>query len=116
VYVVIWEYAVSAGKAGEFARVYGRDGDWSAYFKAFPGYISTGIFHGNAGRYLVLDYWSDRASYRSFLDGNREDYERMSEGYKALYDGETRIGDFVVADFVFPPFADPAFGGFRELG
>jgi heme-degrading monooxygenase HmoA len=96
-YVVAFLYAVTEGGEEAFERAYGPEGEWAAFFTGADGYLGTELHRSveDAGRYLVLDRWSDEGRYRAFLAARREEYERRGRAAEALYATEDRLGAFV---------------------
>ena len=96
-YVVAFLYSVARGGEQAFEREYGPAGGWAAFFAGADGYLGTELHRGveDAGRYLLLDRWSDEGRYRAFLTARREEYERRGRAAEALYATEDRLGAFV---------------------
>jgi heme-degrading monooxygenase HmoA len=96
-YVVAFLYLVAQSGEEAFEHEYGPGGEWSRFFAGAEGYRGTELHRDveDAGRYLVLDRWTDEPSYRTFLTARREEYEGRGRAAEALYVTEDRLGAFV---------------------
>jgi 8-oxo-dGTP pyrophosphatase MutT (NUDIX family)/heme-degrading monooxygenase HmoA len=95
-HVLVWEFSPAAGRAAEFERAYGPDGDWARFFRRDPGYLGTELLRGAAGRYLTLDRWRSRAAFEAFKTREAEEYAAIDRRMEALTSRETAIGAFDV--------------------
>lgn len=91
---LVFSYEVT--DTAEFERVYGPDGEWSAFFRQGPGYVGTELLRDveNPGRYLVVDRWDSREAYNAFVDAHREEYMRRVDETAFHYDSELHLGSF----------------------
>jgi heme-degrading monooxygenase HmoA len=82
--------------AAEFERVYGMDGEWSAFFDGARGYIGTELLRDveAATRYLVVDRWESADAYNAFVSEHRDEYMRRVDETRFHYDSELRLGTF----------------------
>ena len=89
-------FAYDARDPDEFERVYGPEGDWTAFFRAGDGYVGTELLRDveTPGRYLVIDRWETREAYQAFVDANRDEYMRRVDETAFHYDQELRVGTF----------------------
>jgi heme-degrading monooxygenase HmoA len=92
--LIVFAYTVEEAERGRFERVYGRDGEWAAFFRADPGYVGTELHRDAEDRYLLVDRWVSRAAYEGFLARHRDDYDRRSRAAEGLYRSETLVGRF----------------------
>jgi uncharacterized protein len=76
-----------------FARVYGPNGEWARFFRRGAGYLGTELLAGEDG-FLLIDRWTSREAYTSFLAEHREEYERRCAEAEPLYVRETRVDEF----------------------
>jgi quinol monooxygenase YgiN len=95
--LIVFAYEVEPAERRRFARVYGRDGEWAAFFRADAGYLGTELHRAeeDPSRYLVIDHWASPAAYAAFLERNRDEYDRRSRATGALYRRETFVGRFL---------------------
>jgi heme-degrading monooxygenase HmoA len=91
VFCAVFSYEVSDRSA--FERAYGPDGEWARFFRGGEGYLGTELL-ASGDRYLLIDRWTSRAAYESFLAERREEYEARSAEAEPLYVREERIGEF----------------------
>jgi heme-degrading monooxygenase HmoA len=80
----------------EFERVYGPDGEWTAFFRGGDGYLGTELLRDveTPGRYLAIDRWETREAYQAFVDAHRNEYMRRLDETVFHYRQELRIGSF----------------------
>jgi len=96
-YVIIWEYEVSAEKRSEFERNYAATGEWSSLFKKAEGYLGTELLRDvtNTQRYITIDRWTTKAAYEDFLDRWKEEYNQLDERCKGLASREILLGKWI---------------------
>jgi 8-oxo-dGTP diphosphatase len=95
-HVLVWEFAPAAGRAAEFERAYGPDGDWARFFRRDPGYLGTELLRGAAGRYLTIDRWRTRDAFEAFKKREAEEYATLDRRMEALTSHEACLGSFDV--------------------
>jgi heme-degrading monooxygenase HmoA len=80
----------------EFERVYGPEGEWTAFFRGGEGYLGTELLRDveTPGRYLAIDRWETREAYQAFVDAHRDEYMRHVDETVFHYRQELRIGTF----------------------
>ncbi len=80
----------------EFERVYGPDGEWTAFFRPGRGYIGTELLRDleTPGRYLVIDRWESADAYNAFVGEQRDAYMALVDETRFLYASELRFGTF----------------------
>jgi heme-degrading monooxygenase HmoA len=81
---------------GDFALVYGPDGEWAQFFRQGTGYIGTELLHDveEPERYLVIDRWESAEAYSAFLTEFRDEYMRRADEARLHYTQELRFGTF----------------------
>jgi heme-degrading monooxygenase HmoA len=91
---LVFSYEVR--ETGQFARVYGPDGDWAQFFSGAAGYIGTERLRDVElpTRYLVIDRWESADAYNAFAAANREEYMRRVDDSRFHYEQELRFGTF----------------------
>jgi len=89
-------FSYEARDAVEFERVYGPDGEWTAFFRSGRGYVGTELLRDveTPGRYLVIDRWESREAYQTFVEERREEYMRRVDDTAFYYAAELRLGTF----------------------
>ena len=82
----VWEYDVPEFAAEKFERVYGAEGAWAQLFSSSDGVEGTELFASvsTSGRYLTVDRFRDRASWRRFQAEHREAYLALDAETQAL--------------------------------
>ena len=95
-YMYLWEYIVAPGKADDFKRAYGPDGEWVLLFTEAPGYVRTELHRDSAepGRFVTIDYWESEAAWREFRTRFSVRFEALDARCAALTLRETEIGRF----------------------
>lgn len=95
-YVIVWEYAVKAGREIEFERIYGPDGAWAALFKQAGGYLGTDLLRATGDRrvYRTVDRWASDAAYDDFMKKRPAEYAALDRVCEGLMDWENRVGAF----------------------
>lgn len=95
-YVIIWKYKVTDAQREHFEREYGVAGVWSRMFSAsgdYLGSILSRVTQGN-NEYILLDQWTSRTAYESFLEAGAAEYQSLSSRMSSLYSVEQRVGAF----------------------
>jgi heme-degrading monooxygenase HmoA len=94
VIALVFRYEVR--DAEEFERVYGSNGEWSAFFRQGAGYIGTELLRDvdEPERYLVIDRWESVDAYNTFLEEHRDEYLRRADETRFHYLQELRFGTF----------------------
>lgn len=89
-------FSYEANDPAEFERVYGPEGEWSAFFRTGAGFVGTELLRDieSPSRYLVIDRWESREAYQSFVDAHREEYMRRVDETGFHYAQELRLGTF----------------------
>jgi len=95
-HVLVWEFAPATGRAAEFERAYGPDGDWGRFFRRDPAFLGTELLRGAAGRYLTIDRWRTRDAFEAFKTRHAGEYAAIDRRMEALTSRETAIGAFDV--------------------
>jgi heme-degrading monooxygenase HmoA len=86
-FVALWEFEVKPGCEQRFEEAYGPEGDWARLFRRQPHYLETRLVRDTLrpGVYLTMDFWQSRGAYESFMDGHRNEYDKMEvlgEGWR----------------------------------
>jgi hypothetical protein len=95
-FVVVWKYTVKPQFQKQFELEYGSSGSWFEFFSHSAQYLGSRL-HKSTDQpltYMLIDAWTDHASYLAYLEGNRERYDRLSESFESLYDTEEKLGSF----------------------
>ena len=94
--VIVFEYEVEPTERDRFEQVYGRDGEWAAFFRGGDGYLGSELYRSeqDPSRYLVIDRWASADAYEAFLEANRAEYDRRSRATEAVYRSESVVGRF----------------------
>jgi heme-degrading monooxygenase HmoA len=93
---IVWEFRVRAGMEREFERRYSSSGDWARLFAKADGYQGSTLRRDaeDRRRYLVIDVWSDAASFAAFKQEHADAYAALDKECEALTESEARIGTF----------------------
>jgi hypothetical protein len=86
VVAVVWQFDIHPGKAVEFERLYGADGDWTKLSRRSRSFLGSSFLKDIAhdDRYLLVEYWSEMVVYERHLaafQGTVTDLERQRERY-----------------------------------
>jgi heme-degrading monooxygenase HmoA len=94
--VVAHVFSYEVRDAAEFERVYGPEGEWAAFFRRGRGYIGTELLRGLElpARYLVVDRWESAETYNDFVAQHHDEYMRLVDETRFLYESELRFGTF----------------------
>lgn len=95
--VIVWEFRVQPGRAAEFERAYGPEGDWARLFRRSPAYLGTELLRGPE-RYLTLDRWDAASDFEAFKAAHEDDYHALDAACEPLCSGEWLIGRFTTGE------------------
>ncbi len=95
-YCAVWEFIVRPDRAEQFATAYGPDGAWAQLFARSSGFLRTELLQDRSlpGRFLTLDYWTERSAFQEFKDRFGEEYRALDERFEGWTDHETLVGEF----------------------
>ncbi|HEX9393837.1 MAG TPA: hypothetical protein VF923_04240 [Gemmatimonadales bacterium] len=105
-YVIVWEFQVSAARLPDFERAYGPGGDWAAFFKRSDAYRGAELLRaqrdddgptetgGDLGYYWTIDRWDSREAYETFNERFDAEYAAMDTRFAELCDLEVCLGKF----------------------
>jgi heme-degrading monooxygenase HmoA len=98
VFLVVWEFRVTADAEVRFEQIYSSAGAWAALFSRDPAFLRTELQRDlrEPSRYLTLDYWRSESSYDQFHDRHRADYNALDRECESLTESETLVGRFVL--------------------
>lgn len=93
-YTIVWRYRVPPGRAGEFERAYGAQGDWVRFFSQGEGYIGTQLYcgAGEALSYLTVDEWRSKEDYERFRAAHEREYHEIDRRCERYTDHEECLG------------------------
>jgi hypothetical protein len=94
----VWSYRVKPERIEDFARAYGPDGEWAAFFRRSAGFIRTDLLSdANApDRFVTIDYFADATSRAALIDAEANDYARIDAKWRDATLEEAFIGEFEV--------------------
>jgi heme-degrading monooxygenase HmoA len=92
----LWAFEVAAGRAGDFERIYGADGEWARLFARSAGYLGTELLKDTlrAGRYITVDRWTSVAAFEAFKQEWKAEYAALDRACESLTAAETPLGAF----------------------
>ncbi len=95
-YSVIWKYTIVEKNRRAFEAAYGATGTWATFFRSDKSYRGSQLLNNTkkTTEYLLIDQWSNRLSYQTFIDRQQELYQKMSKDFEGLYEAEERVGEF----------------------
>lgn len=95
-YMYLWEYIVAPGKADDFQRAYGPEGEWVRLFAEAPGYVRTELHRDTVepDRFVTIDYWESEAAWKEFRTRFSVQFEALDAQCAALTLREAEIGRF----------------------
>lgn len=103
---VVWQFDIDPGKAAEFERLYGADGEWTKLSRRSRSFLGSSFLKDIAheDRYLLVEYWSEMVIYERHmaafktavagLERQRDRYVRRIEplGVFSALDVPNRVG------------------------
>ena len=94
--VILWRFEAAAGRAADFERAYGPDGDWARLFSLSSDYRGTELLTDaeHPGRYLTIDRWASAAAFETFKARWKAEYEALDRRCASLTASETPLGTF----------------------
>ena len=62
---IAWQLDVKDGKADDFEKFFGADGEWTAVNRHSRSYLGSSFLRDQSvnGRYLLIEYWSEMLVY-----------------------------------------------------
>jgi heme-degrading monooxygenase HmoA len=95
-FIILWEYYVSAENQSEFERAYSSTGAWVALFKKGKGYLGTELIHSTEipERYVTVDRWASMDSYEAFRSHWKTEYDNLDRQCEGLTTHESYLGRF----------------------
>ncbi|HMB64237.1 MAG TPA: hypothetical protein VKN36_14250 [Eudoraea sp.] len=99
-YSIFWKYLVKDQQNDSFESVYGQRGAWNSLFRQSAAYKGSCLHRSadDTNVYLLIDTWTDRASYEAFKSQNRKSYESLSTQCETTYKSEELLGTFNAID------------------
>ena len=66
---VVWELEIHPGKADEFERFYGADGEWTNVSRRSRSFLGASFLKdiSREDRYVLVEYWSEMLVYERHL-------------------------------------------------
>jgi heme-degrading monooxygenase HmoA len=98
-YVILWEFEVSAENAADFVVAYGANGAWAQLFRQAAGYIGTELLRcaEDPTHYVTIDRWSSAEDFTRFQQDFGDRYNALDAELEGLTLTETKIGSFTSA-------------------
>jgi heme-degrading monooxygenase HmoA len=95
--VSVWEYRVAADRAAAFERMYGPSGEWRRLFSGSEGYVRSELCLdlGQAGRYVVRDYWTSLEAFDRFREEHGVEHEALDHRCEGLSERKIHVGSFL---------------------
>ena len=95
-YSIVWKYKIKPEFKEKFEFEYGNKGKWAKFFRASESYQGSTLHSSidDPNTYLLIDQWSSREDYDSFLQVHEAKYQEMSLTMAHLYELEEKIGEF----------------------
>jgi heme-degrading monooxygenase HmoA len=93
-YVILWEYRVTAEHRAQFEKVYSADGAWARLFRRSEGFIRTDLLRdrSHSDRYVTVDWWRSAEDYEAFLSQWGPEYAAMDARSEHLTEHEAHLG------------------------
>jgi quinol monooxygenase YgiN len=100
VVAVVWRFDVKAGKAEEFERLYGADGEWTQLSRRSRSFLGSSFLRDLAAetRYMLVEYWSEMVVYERHLADLQDEVERLAAERESLVETAEAIGVFSALD------------------
>lgn len=94
-YYMVWKYQAETSKVSEFEKEYSRHGTWFQLFEACDDFLGLELIKNTEdGSYLVIDKWISKNGYEEFINGNKQEVDRLNEICKSLYSSEVLLGGY----------------------
>jgi hypothetical protein len=93
---IMWQFDVKNGRETEFEQLYGADGDWTTMNRHTRSYLGTSFLRdqNRAGRYLVIEYWSEMLVYEQHRAYRSDVIASLEDRRTALVDSVEPLGIF----------------------
>ena|SRR5687767_8592492 len=93
-FVRVFEYTATPGRAEEFEDAYGARGDWVRLFSTADGYIGSTLERARNDRYRTQDHWRSAGDFTTFLAHHQAAYDAIDRAYADLKLTEEHCGHF----------------------
>ena len=92
----MWRFEAAAGRAADFERAYGPDGDWVRLFSRSSDYRGTELLSDarHPGQYVTIDRWTSAAAFEAFKSQWKAEYQALDRRCESLTASETPLGTF----------------------
>lgn len=76
---VVWQFEVQPGRADDFERLHGADGDWTKISRRSRSFLGSSFLKelANPRRYLLVEYWSEMFVYEKHLADFSDQMEEL---------------------------------------
>jgi hypothetical protein len=97
---IVWRFDVRPGCEAEFEQVYGVDGEWTSMNRHSRSYLGSSFLRdqSRAGRYLLIEYWSEMLVYERHKVYRRDGITKLDARRDALVTSTEPLGVFSVLD------------------
>jgi quinol monooxygenase YgiN len=97
---VVWQFRVDPGKADQFRKFYGADGDWSALSRRSRSFLGSSFLRDQVdpARFLLIEYWSEMVVYERHLADFSDEMRALEERRSELCVEITPLGVFTALD------------------
>ena len=97
---IVWQFDIKPGKAAEFERFYGADGEWTAVNRHARSYLGTSFMRDQtrSTRYLLVEYWSEMLVYEQHKQYRSDAIEQLEKQRAELVVSIEPLGIFTALD------------------
>ena len=97
---IMWQFDVKKGREGEFERLYGVDGEWTAMNRHTRSYLGSSFLRdqNRSARYIVIEYWSEMVVYERHRAYRSDAIASLEARRTALVESVEPLGIFTALD------------------
>lgn len=97
---IAWQLDVKDGKADDFEKFFGADGEWTAVNRHSRSYLGSSFLRDQnvAGRYLLIEYWSEMLVYEQHKVYRRDALTALEATRDAIVSAMEPMGVYTALD------------------
>lgn len=97
---IMWQFDVKKGREGEFERLYGAEGQWTATNRHTRSYLGSSFLRdqNRTARYIVIEYWSEMVVYEQHRTYRSDAIASLERLRNALVESVEPLGIFTALD------------------
>ena len=76
---VVWQFEIQPGRADDFERLHGADGEWTKISRRSRSFLGSSFLKelANPRRYFLVEYWSEMFVYEKHLADFSDQMEEL---------------------------------------